>query len=75
MSLSVAEIVDKIQAVAGTRLPVVSDIDKRRQEIPNVMADITLAQQVLGWRPMFTFEHGIRAMFADTNNLNSLIRL
>ena len=46
-SLSVAEIVDKIQAVAGTRLPLVADLVERRQEIPDVVADICLAQQVL----------------------------
>ena len=59
MSLSVAEVVDKIQAVAGTRLPVASDSVERRQEIPDVVADISLAQQVLGWRPQLSFEDGI----------------
>jgi len=59
-SLSVAEIVDKIQVVAGTRLPVVSDSIERRQEIPDVVADISLAQQVLGWRPQLSFEDGIK---------------
>lgn len=58
-SLSVAEIVDKIQVVAGTRLPVASDSEERRQEIPDVVADIALAQQVLGWRPQLSFEAGI----------------
>jgi GDP-4-dehydro-6-deoxy-D-mannose reductase len=59
MSLSVAEIVDKIQAVAGTRLPVKSDSVERRQEIPDVVADIARAQQVMGWRPQWSFERGI----------------
>lgn len=58
-SLSVAEIVEKIQVSAGTRLPVVSDSVERRQEIPDVVADISLAQQVLGWRPQLSFEDGI----------------
>jgi GDP-4-dehydro-6-deoxy-D-mannose reductase len=58
-SLSVAEIVEKIQVVAGTRLPVASDSVERRQEIPDVVADIALAQQVLGWRPQLSFEAGI----------------
>lgn len=58
-SLSVAEIVDKIQAVARTQLPVASDSVERRQEIPDVVADISLAQQVLGWRPRLSFEGGI----------------
>jgi GDP-4-dehydro-6-deoxy-D-mannose reductase len=59
-SLSVAEIVDKIQAVAGTQLPVASDSAERRHEIPDVVADISLAQQVLGWRPRLSFEGGIK---------------
>ncbi len=59
MSLSVAEIVDKIQAVAGTRLPVASDSVERRHEIPDVVADISLAHQMLGWRPRLSFEAGI----------------
>lgn len=58
-SLSVAEIVDKIQVVAGTRLRVASDSVERRQEIPDVVADIALAQQVLGWRPQLSFDAGI----------------
>lgn len=58
-SLSVAEIVEKIQVMAGTRLPVVSDSVLRRQEIPEVVADVSLAQQLLGWRPQFSFEDGI----------------
>ncbi|MCG9022861.1 NAD(P)-dependent oxidoreductase [Laribacter hongkongensis] len=59
MSLSVAEIVDKIQVIAGSRLPVVSDYVERNQEIPDVVADIARAQQIMGWRPQWSFERGI----------------
>jgi GDP-4-dehydro-6-deoxy-D-mannose reductase len=62
-SLSVGQIVDKIQVVTGTRLSVVSDMEERRQEIPDVVADISLAQQVLGWRPQLSFEAGIEQIF------------
>lgn len=58
-SLSVGEIVEKIQLVAGTRLPVVTDFAGRKEEIPDVVADITLAQKMLGWRPQLSFEAGI----------------
>lgn len=61
-SLSVAEIVDKIQDVTGTTLPVVSESVERRLEIPDVVADISLARQVIGWRPLISFEDGIRIM-------------
>lgn len=60
ISLSVAEIVDKIQAVAGTRLPVASDLAERRQEISDVVADIAEAKRVMGWRPQLSFEDGIK---------------
>lgn len=61
-SLSVAEIIAKIQTVAGTRLPVITDSAERRQEIPDVVADISVAQRVLGWRPRMNFESGIEAI-------------
>lgn len=62
ISLSVAEIVDKIQAVAGTYLPVVSDSVKRHQDIPDVVADISLSRQMLGWQPRLSFEDGIEQL-------------
>lgn len=58
-SLSVSEVVDKIQVLAGTRLPVASDSVERRQEIPDVVADISLAQELIGWRPQMSFDDGI----------------
>lgn len=58
-SLSVADIVDRIQLVAGTRLPVVSEFVERHQDIPDVSADISLAHQELGWKPKLSFEEGI----------------
>jgi nucleoside-diphosphate-sugar epimerase len=61
-SLSVAEIVEKIQDIAGTKLPVISESVERRLEIPHVVADISLAKQVIGWCPLISFEDGIRNM-------------
>lgn len=58
-SLSVSEIVDKIQVLAGTRLPVASESVERRQEIPDVVADISVAQKLIGWRPQTSFGDGI----------------
>lgn len=64
-SLSVLEIVDKIQKAAGTDLPIVSQSEERRQEIPEVVADITLAKQLLGWQPQTSFEHGIEQLLRN----------
>ena len=58
-SYSVAEIVDTIQTVAGTKLPVTSEAVRRTQEIPDVVADISRAHRVLGWRPQLSFGDGV----------------
>ena len=58
-SLSVAGIVDKIQFFAVAWLPVASDSVERRQEIPDVVADISLAQKLIGRRPQTSFDGGI----------------
>lgn len=61
-SYSVADIVELLQSAAGTRLPVVSEGQPRQHEIPDVRADITLARQVLGWRPEFDLARGLKEM-------------
>jgi GDP-4-dehydro-6-deoxy-D-mannose reductase len=64
VSHSVAEVIDTIQAAAGTRLPVVSDDEPRENEIPDVRADITRAATVLGWRPRYSLAEGIELLLA-----------
>ena len=66
-SLSVAEIVDAIQSVAGTSLPVVSENKSRKNEISDVYADISRIENDLGWRPKHTFEEGIKKMITKEN--------
>ncbi len=63
-SLSVAEIVDAIQFVAGTSLPVFSERKSRKNEIPDVFADITKARTELGWLPQHTFRDGVIRMIS-----------
>ena len=62
VSHSVAEVIDTIQAAAGTRLPVVDEHEPRDNEIPDVRADITRARAVLGWRPRYSLADGIARM-------------
>jgi nucleoside-diphosphate-sugar epimerase len=64
VSHSVAEVIDTIQAAAGTHLAVVSDDEPRDNEIPDVRADITRAQTVLGWSPRYSLAEGIARMLA-----------
>jgi GDP-4-dehydro-6-deoxy-D-mannose reductase len=59
VSYSVKEIIDIIQAAAGTDLPVISANAVRQQEIPDVIADIQLAKQTLNWSPRYSFKAGI----------------
>ncbi len=65
-SLSVEEIVNTVQAVAGTSLPVVSGDIPRPNEIADAYADITHATEALGWRAKYTFEQGVRAILSDS---------
>lgn len=59
-SYSVDEIVSTLQAVAGTNLPVVSEVEPRPHEIADVRADIRLAEEILGWKPTFDLTAGIQ---------------
>jgi len=59
-SVSVAEIVAAAQAVAGTSLKVVSRGKKRSNEIPDVVADITTARDLLAWSPHNGLAEGLK---------------
>ncbi|WP_064693908.1 NAD-dependent epimerase/dehydratase family protein [Rhizobium aegyptiacum] len=65
-SHSVQEIIEILQEAAGTDLPVVSSCAVRRNEIPDVRADITRARAVLGWRPEWDLPAGIRALMKES---------
>ena len=64
-SLSVAEIVNAIQSIAGTSLPVMSEKKPRQNEIPDVYADISHAKQELNWYPKHTFFEGVKNMIIN----------
>lgn len=66
-SLSVGEIVEKIKSQSGTSKNVVTVGEKRTNEIPDTVADITLASELLGWKPKVSFEDGIREMLSKRN--------
>jgi len=61
-SHSVQQIIDVIQSVAGTDLPVVSEFSERSQEVPDVKADISLAKQILDWAPRWTFSDSVQQL-------------
>lgn len=65
-SHSVAELINLIQEVWGTRVPVSSESVRRKDEIMDTVADITRAQQQLGWKPRFTLRQGLEALRASS---------
>lgn len=67
-SLSVAQIVDVIQSVARTSLPVTDENVRRQNEIPDVYADISSASGVLHWHPRHSFEQGIQDMLQNSEH-------
>jgi len=65
-SHSVAEIIQIIQKLKNTRLQVRSSEEKRKNEIMNTVADITLIKKALGWTPKWTIAQGMKNMlFGD----------
>lgn len=58
-SLSVQEIVDKIKALSKSDKAVKSSNETRVNEIPDTVANISLAFEKMGWKPKVSFEEGI----------------
>lgn len=58
-SVSVGEVVAQVQRALGTTKEVVSANAERRNEISDVVADVTRAERDLGWRPRVDFASGI----------------
>lgn len=67
-SLSVAEIVEKIKSQAGVNKNVISADEKRPNEIPDTVADVTLAFELMGWKPKISFEDGIKEILSERNH-------
>ena len=64
-SISVDEVVEHIQNVAGSNLDVKSQKKYRRDELNNVFADISQSFIKLKWIPLTTFEEGIKRTYND----------
>lgn len=61
-SLSVKNVIDVIQDVVGIQKNIVSDEVVRRNELMDVVADISMARKELGWHPEYSFQAGIEHM-------------
>lgn len=62
---SVQEIIEIVQKIAQTQKPIISEKCERINEIMNVVADISRAENELGWKPEYRFEDGIKEILKD----------
>lgn len=65
--LTVLEIIEIIQKIAGTNKKIYSEKSTRKNEIPHVVADLQKSKDILNWYPVFNFEDGIREILKKEN--------
>lgn len=68
VSYSVEEIIQTIQDINESSLPVYSENLRRKDEIMNTVADITEANLHLGWSPQTTLQQGLEQMLIHSTN-------
>ena len=71
VSVSVRELIDIVQRVAGTRLLVFGNDDVRPNEIDDVYADITAARTELGWWPAVRLEDGLARLLSAASSASA----
>lgn len=69
ISYSVGDLVEIIQKIAGTSLPVFSKNEVRFQEINDVIANIDKAKLLFNWLPKTTLVSGLEQCFTYSKNL------
>ncbi len=70
-SYSVAELIAMIQLAAGTALTVTDENHRRKQEIPDIVADNTYASEILGWQPRQSLKEGLKVLLAAASKDHS----
>lgn len=65
VSYSVGQVIELVQKILGTDKPVICRNQTRKNELNNVVADITHAKDVLGWVPAYTLEQGLAQMIGQ----------
>ena len=70
-SYSVAELIQIVQTICGTKLPVISSGEKRQAEIMNTIADISKAKELLHWSPVTSMFDGIHAIIQQYKQAKS----
>jgi nucleoside-diphosphate-sugar epimerase len=64
-SYSVKEVIDAISAITGTKKSINSANEKRPNEIPDTIADISKAKKFIDWNPKVGFEEGLRKIIEE----------
>ena len=64
ISYSVQDIINTLQQIQQTHLPVLSEEQQRPNEIMDTVADISEAKKYLHWQPDTSLETGLRRMIA-----------
>jgi nucleoside-diphosphate-sugar epimerase len=67
-SYSVKEIIELILKLANVKKDIHSKNIIRTNEINDVVADITRAKEILGWKPVITFEEGLSQVVVHYQN-------
>lgn len=65
VSHSVENLIETIQGILGTSLPVISTNIRRNGEIMDTVADISLVRKMLGWAPCYSLCDGLHDMLSD----------
>ena len=68
-SLSVLEVIRQVLDILQIDIPILSEGEVRKNEINDVVADITLAKRELGWQPHYSFRQGIERVI-DHERIN-----
>ena len=61
------EIVRKLIAISGREVAVCYQNKRRKNEIMNVVADIEMAKEKLGWEPRVDIDEGLKMVFGSCN--------
>ena len=59
-SYSVEEIINLIQEILGSKIPIFSEEITRINEINDVRSDISFAKKVLNWEPKYNIKNGLK---------------
>lgn len=72
ISYSVGEVIDLVQEILGSSKRVECSNQTRKNELNNVVADISHAWDALGWKPAHTLRQGLEKMIAQTKQAQTI---